>query len=301
MKIIAALGLSTVLLLACGHEPSSGAGSSAQDVTTGTAAPNKLTLFPAGSITVRQISELTEFENIPTSVTYAFVKDRPAAKDGADSATFDAREHLDVSKLPGARTVPVKYDSEGSFDAKNLDVELAFDPAPDARYLVYRIAFQQSSQNARYIDIKGGLPRGKMLLVPLNNSGGVGDGPNFCPQSRLGQLADFRIRVKSFTYQDHGHVNLVFYGYADPSVSDDPQTGNAKSAAWSDASGNQVREGDLLNGGALQGSEGDGTSGSESISPGFVWVPEGKQLIYRMEYDRCDGQLIKDPAVYVGK
>jgi hypothetical protein len=254
------------------------------------------------------MSQLTDFENVPIHVIYAFVKDRPAAKDGSDVPTFDAREHLDVTKLPGARTIPVKYDDSGSFAAKNLDVDLPFDPAPDDRYIAYRIEygpanseFNQSMQGTRYIDITSGLPRGKMLLVDLDNGGGIGDGPNRCPSSPRGQQADFLIRVKNITYVDHGLLNLVLYGYADPSVSDDPQTGNAKSAPWFDASGNSVREGDLLNGGAVLSSEGDGTSGSESISPGFVWVPEGKQLIFRMEYDRCDGQHIKDPAVYVAK
>jgi hypothetical protein len=137
-----------------------------------------------------------------------------------------------------------------------------------------------------------------MVLLRQHNGGSLGEVLNVadnCPASPNGQRSNWNIHVASFDYGDRGFVDHAFYGYVDGSVTD----ANAAQAAWSDASGDGVREGDFVNGGGATFEETDGSSGSEVIAAGFVWVPKGKNVVYRIDYVKCDGTRVKDPAVYV--
>jgi hypothetical protein len=254
--------------------------------------------MPAHTLSRSRFEKATGIQGGPTKITFAFVTDRPNAKDGADASAFDTRERLDIEQQPGARSILIAFDATGD----NLAVDLSFDGAAGKHYLVYRLDYDAfgntSSDNNRYIDISGGIPDGSALLVQLHNDGPIGEVVNpadNCPASPDGQQSTFAIHVKTFDYKDHGKIDHVFYGYVDASVDDHA----APSASWSDASGNPVREGDFLNSHSLSFSETDGTSGSEVFAPGIVWVPAGKKLIYRIEYVKCDGTRVKDPAVYV--
>jgi hypothetical protein len=121
----------------------------------------------------------------------------------------------------------------------------------------------------------------------------VGDGVTGCTQ----QERLFTIKVAGNTYTEHGAVDHVFYGY----VGSDVTPEQAKGAAFFDATGARVREGDFLNGGGATFFSGDGTVGNVGSGPGLAFVPEGKQLIFGIEYVLCDGTRRKDPARYLVK
>jgi hypothetical protein len=155
-RLFAAVGCASLCtaLGACSSGASAETGKE-QDFTS-----QNFVIFPAHTIAKGNFEDTTKvFDGAPSQITFAFAKSRPTASDGADQATFDQREHLDLDKL-GATTLPITYDSAGSND----EVSLPMDKAAGNAFLVYKLRYggiaDGSFDTTRYIDIGQGVPKG---------------------------------------------------------------------------------------------------------------------------------------------
>jgi hypothetical protein len=175
-----------------------------------------------------------------------------------------------------AGSVKVQYDADGN----SLPVRVAAGGAPSGTFLGFAIksidqyrsnlpgfGYEVWSQD-QFLPL--GAPHGRLVRVPVSNGAGYPFEPECYQVSAEGAVYD-------------GRIAHVFYGLTGASASDYASNNDVP---WHDLFGQPRAAGVFYPTVRHDG----GYKGSMRMMPQYVWVPEGKHLVFKLAIDRFWGQ-----------